>query len=153
MTTGSPKSSSALTSEVNTLWPDNSAGLITPADARQTLLDIIESYRNLVDGTGPIQRSVTTSPIVVASTDSILNCNIAGAVANVALPQASTRAGAPLSFEDLGQATAHPITLVPFAGDTIFGANSGANYVLNMNLQGVTLVPFNDATNSGWKVS
>lgn len=108
---------------------------------------------NVVAGTARLQRAVTASPIVVAANDQILNCNIAGAVANVPLPQAATRAGLPLSFEDLGQATAHPITFVPFAGDTIVGANSGLNYQLNMNLQGVTFVPFTDGTNTGWKVS
>jgi hypothetical protein len=48
--TGSAKSPAALTTEVNTLWPNNTTGQITPTNARQTLLDIIESYVGLLVG-------------------------------------------------------------------------------------------------------
>jgi hypothetical protein len=44
--TGSVKSSAALQAEVNSLWPDNTGGLITPFAARQTLLDMIVSAGN-----------------------------------------------------------------------------------------------------------
>lgn len=49
MTTGSSKSVAALVSEVNTTWPDNTTGLVTPAVARQTLLDMIASTGNIAD--------------------------------------------------------------------------------------------------------
>lgn len=41
--TGTPKTTTALEAEVNALFPDNTGGLITPFNARQTLLDIISS--------------------------------------------------------------------------------------------------------------
>lgn len=41
--TGSNKTTAALNSEVNGLWPDNTTGAITPFNARQTLLDMIAS--------------------------------------------------------------------------------------------------------------
>lgn len=99
-------------------------------------------------GTARTQRLVVASPIVIAPTDQIINCNIP-ATAACALPQASTRLGSALTFKDMGQASAHPITLSPFAGDTIDG---GGAIVLNNNRQGVTLVPYNDGTSVGWAI-
>jgi hypothetical protein len=98
-----------------------------------------------------LQRSVTASPIVIGVNDQMLNINIAAGAPTCALPQASTRAGSPLTFKDVGgQAGAHPITITPFAGDSIDGA---ANYTLFSPRQEVTLVPFNDTVNTGWFVS
>lgn len=99
-------------------------------------------------GRARLQRSVVATPIVVAANDEILNCNISSAAA-CALPAASTRVGLSLTFKDLGQATAHNITITPNGAETIDGA---ANLVLNVNRQGVTLVPFNDGVNSGWAI-
>jgi hypothetical protein len=97
-----------------------------------------------------LQRSVTASPIVIAPTDQILNVNINAGAPICTLPQASTRAGLPLTFKDVGaQFVAHPLTITPFAGDTIDGA---ANLFLNVNREGVTLVPFNDTVNTGWAI-
>ena len=96
------------------------------------------------------QRSVTTSPITVGPTDSILNININAGTPSCTLPQASTRAGAPVTFKDVGaHFAAHNLTLTAFAGDTIDGAGS---LVLTVNRQGVTLVPFNDTVNVGWAI-
>lgn len=95
------------------------------------------------------QRSVTATPIVVATTDQVLNCNIGGAAA-CALPAAATRNGIPLTFNDLGQATAHNITLTPNGAETIDGVN--APVVIKNNWGWITLMPFNDGTNSGWKI-
>jgi len=41
--TGSIKSAATIATEVNVLWPNNTTGLITPTNARQTLLDMISS--------------------------------------------------------------------------------------------------------------
>jgi Pectate lyase superfamily protein len=49
--TGSGKTPAALATETNVLWPDNTVGLITPYNARQTLLDIIASYISNTPGT------------------------------------------------------------------------------------------------------
>jgi len=97
---------------------------------------------------GRVQRFVTTSPIVVAPSDSIINCRIAGA-ATCALPASATRVGAPVTFKDTGQASAHPIVITANGAETIDGA---ANYIINNNMQSVTLVPFNDGTNTGWAI-
>jgi hypothetical protein len=92
------------------------------------------------------QRSVTASPIVVGPTDSILNVNIATGAPTCTLPQASTRAGAPVTFKDVGgQFGLHPLTITPFAGDNIDG---GGAITLNTPHQGVTLVPANDGVNT-----
>jgi hypothetical protein len=96
-----------------------------------------------------VQRSVIASPIVIASNDQILNCNIA-APAACALPTAVSRAGVPLTFKDVGaQFGVNNLTITPFAAETIDGA---ATLVLKANRQGVTLVPFNDGTNVGWAI-
>jgi hypothetical protein len=109
------------------------------------------SLSNLISSFGGFrnQRSVTATPIVIAGTDQILNCNIASAAA-CALPAAATRLGVPLTFKDLGQAATHNITLTPFGSETIDGSNTPI--VLNQNYQWVTLVPFNDGVNSGWMI-
>src|SRR5262249_8573412 len=57
------------------------------------------------------QRSVTASPITVNPTDSILNVNISTGSPTCTLPQASSRAGAPVTFKDIGgQFGGHPLT-------------------------------------------
>lgn len=102
------------------------------------------------------QTSVTTTPIVVAATDEILNCNIPQTAA-CALPVAATRIGLAITFVDLGQALAHPITVTAnvAAGDVIYNPQTGgpsATYVISQNLQSVTFVPFDDGVNTGWTV-
>ena len=97
------------------------------------------------------QRSVTASPIVIASTDMILNVNINGGNPTCALPTAASRTGVPLTFKDVGaQFGAHPLTITPNGIETIDGA---ASLVLGVNRQSVTLNPFNDGTNSGWFIT
>jgi hypothetical protein len=41
------KTKAALTTEINTNWPDNTSGAITPAILRSTILDIVNSYFDL----------------------------------------------------------------------------------------------------------
>lgn len=114
----------------------------------QTFFNMPLSGIGALVGGARAQRSVTATPIVVSPNDQILNCNINVAAA-CALPAAASRNGVPLTFKDLGQATAHNITLTPNGAETIDGA---ASLVLNVNRQAVTLVPFNDGTNSGWAI-
>jgi hypothetical protein len=94
------------------------------------------------------QRAVTASPIVVNPTDNIINCNIAG-TASCTLPLASSRSGRPVTFKDLGQAAAHPITITTTSPDLIDGLPS---FVLSNNYAAITLVPFNDGVNAGWSI-
>jgi hypothetical protein len=99
-------------------------------------------------GVARTQRAVTTTPIIIAGTDQILNCNINVAAA-CTLPSAASRLGVPLTFKDLGQAALHNITITAAGGDTIDGA---ATAKLVNNFQWITLVPFNDGTNTGWSI-
>jgi len=100
-------------------------------------------------GAARTQRTTTVTPIVVASTDQIISCNISSGPAACTLPSAASRLGVPLTFKDLGQAAVNNITLTASGGDTIDGA---ATWVLTNNRQWVTLVPFNDGANTGWMV-
>lgn len=99
--TGSSKTTSALNTEVNTLWPDQSTNSITPANARQTLLDIIASYPNLLSGatiTGPV---TFTSVLGTVTTQS-----------GTTYTFASTDCGTEVSFTNSGAVTATiPATL------------------------------------------
>lgn len=100
-------------------------------------------------GGARLQRSVTATPVVISSNDQILNCNINVAAA-CTLPAAASRNGVPLTFKDVGaQFAIHNLTITPAGADTIDGA---ASLVLNVNRQGMTLVPFNDGINSGWAI-
>ena len=45
------KTKAALTTEINTNWPDNTNGAITPAILRSTILDLVNSYYDLNGGT------------------------------------------------------------------------------------------------------
>jgi hypothetical protein len=120
-------------------------------DVAQAWIKISLSNLITVAAQARLQRSVTASPIVIATTDQILNININAGVPTCTLPQASTRAGLPLTFKDVGaQFGAHNLTITPFAGDTIDGV---ASVVLNTNRQEMTLVPFNDSVNTGWFIS
>ncbi len=95
------------------------------------------------------QRSVTTTPIVISSTDQILNCNIP-VPATCALPPSASRNGIPLTFKDVGgQFAVNNLTITASGSETIDGS---ASIVLNLNRQGATLVPLSDGVNTGWAI-
>jgi hypothetical protein len=97
------------------------------------------------------QRSVTSSPITVASNDTILNINITTGSPTCTLPAASTRSGAAVCFKDVGsQFGAHPLTITPTGAETIDGL---ASVTLTVNRQYIWLTPYNDAVNSGWSIT
>lgn len=96
------------------------------------------------------QRLVTSSPIVVQATDFIINVNIASGSPSCALPAASSRAGIPLVFVDVGgNFGSHNLTITPAGGDTIDGQ---ASLTLGTNRQSIRLVPANDGTTTGWTI-
>lgn len=70
--TGSVKSPATLNTEVNTLFPDQFNGLITPFDARQTLLDIIASNLNIAPSNGII---INSTPVTGGTTGNCLFVN------------------------------------------------------------------------------
>jgi hypothetical protein len=95
------------------------------------------------------QRSVTTTPIVISSTDQILNCNIP-IPATCALPSSSFRNGVPLTFKDVGgQFASNNVTITAAGNETIDGS---ASIILTLNRQSATLVPFSDGVNTGWAI-
>lgn len=98
----------------------------------------------------PAQRSVTTTPSIVSG-DVILNCSFS-TTTTIALPQASTRAGKPLTFVCLN-AGSHAVTLAPFSGDTIVNWTTPSSMVINANGVVVTIFPFNDSVNTGWFIA
>jgi hypothetical protein len=100
--------------------------------------------------TAPTQRLVTSSPITVQSTDFIINVNISAGSPSCTLPLASSRAGIPLVFVDVGgNFGAHALTITPAGGDTIDGQ---ASLSLGTNRQAIRLVPANDGTTTGWTI-
>jgi hypothetical protein len=94
---------------------------------------------------------VTASPIVVGSTDAILNINITTGSPTCALPAAATRSGVAVCFKDVGsQFGAHPLTITPNGTETIDGL---ASVTLSTNRQWIWLTPYNDTVNTGWEIT
>lgn len=113
------------------------------------------SLTNLIGAITPpspirTQRLATTSPITVSGSDNIINVNISSGSPTCTLPLASSRAGSPLTFKDVGgNFGAHNLTITPAGGDNIDG---GGAIVLGTNRQAVTLVPANDGSTVGWSI-
>jgi hypothetical protein len=98
----------------------------------------------------PPQRLVVASPIVVATTDEVINCNITAGAPTCSLPNSGARSGRMLVFKDVGgQFGAHPLTLTPTGADTIDGL---ASVTLSTNKQSIRLRPYNDGTSIGWSI-
>lgn len=98
----------------------------------------------------PTQRSITTAPVQILSSDQVLNVNIAAAV-SISLPVSTTRAGATITINDSGgNATSYNITISASGGETIDGNTS---FVLTKAFQSVVLIPYNDGVNVGWYTS
>jgi hypothetical protein len=118
----------------------NNLGLATVASSG--------SYNDLSNRPGT-QRSVTTSPITVASSDEMINCNITGAAA-CTLPASSTRSGKLVVFKDVGgKFGAGNLTITPAGAEKIDGLSS---IVLRNNYQCLRLRPMNDGVNAGWAI-
>lgn len=112
-----PKTKSALTTEISTCFPDNITGAITPAVTRGCLLDFLASWQQFAS-----VRAVASTPDTVTTSDygRVVEYNSAGAVA-VQLPQA-TGSFAAFSFyaSNIGAGT---VTISPISG-TINGASN-----------------------------
>lgn len=115
--TGSSKSTTSLNSEVNTLWPDQTAGSITPFDARQTLLDIISSYPNLLSGATVTGQVTFTSVLGTVTTQS-----------GTTYTFASTDCGTEVTFTNSGAVTATIPATLP-VGCNISVLQAGASKV------------------------
>jgi hypothetical protein len=91
------KTKGALTTEVNTNWPDNTTGAITPALLRATVLDIINSYLDL---NGTLSFACATSNWFQSAVLTTFTCtqpNFSDILGTVAGTQ--TRAAAYLAYE------------------------------------------------------
>lgn len=101
-------------------------------------------------GSAPVQRAVTSGPVVVQPSDQYINLNIS-APGTITLPSYAARNGVPLNFKDVGmQCTANPQTIAAAGGETIDGF---ATILMDTNGMEINLVPFNDGLNTGWFVS
>lgn len=89
--------------------------------------------------------SVTSTPHVVTPLDSVLLCNVAGALA-IILPPAAQRDGLPLTIKDIsGNAMINPITSTPNGAETIDGR---ASDVIQADYGARTYIP----TSNGWYI-
>jgi hypothetical protein len=99
---------------------------------------------------GRPQRSVTAGPVVIAGADQILNLNL-GASLVITLPSYLIRQGVPLTFTDASKnagAVFYAQTIAAAIGEKI---DANASIPLNVPGQTITLMPFNDGVNAGWK--
>ena len=71
--TGSQKSAAQLNSEINSLFPDNTSGLITPFSLRQTTLDMVAS--SVPSFTSFIDVATASTPILCNGADQSSNLN------------------------------------------------------------------------------
>lgn len=125
--------------------PNDNTGDPLRTGGQKTNANFTELY-----GWIPVQRSVTSGPVTINSTDVILNLNLTSPQSTT-LPAASSRGGRPLTFKDVGgQAAANNFTINRAGSDTIDGFTSVA---LTNNYQALTLNPFNDGVNSGWFIT
>jgi hypothetical protein len=124
--TGSAKSPSVLAAEVNSLWPDQNTGAITPFNARQTLLDIIASYNSVVG-------IVTVTGIVI---NPAANTTNQGVVVTQSSPASGTPTG-PLAY--------NAINVANNVGPTTAGTTNG---LLNASTRGLS-VSLSDGATTG----
>lgn len=128
------------------------SGVINPGDCAKWITAIGVGDAGACGGAGsPSQQSATSSPIFVSSGGTtIVNVNIATGSPTCTLPSYSTRAGASVTFKDVGgHFGSNPLTISAASGQTIDG---GASVTLNIPYASVTLVPANDGVNTGWSV-
>ncbi len=80
------KSKADMTAEINTNFPDNTTGLITPAILRTTVTDLVNSYQQYAR---PNVQSGTTYTVVAADYGQLIKFTNSASIA-VALPQATS---------------------------------------------------------------
>jgi hypothetical protein len=100
--------------------------------------------------TPPAQRSVTSFPMSVNTTDDVLNINIGTGSPTCTLPAAGTRAGRAIIFKDIGgKFSTNPLTITPAGAERMDGL---ASLTVSTNYARVTLRPCNDTVNTGWSI-
>jgi hypothetical protein len=127
--TGSSKTVTALNNEVNSLFPDQNTGAITPFDARQTFLDIIASSANL-NGTVFLGNTAFINTYLPGFLDpGVANITAAAPQANISMLLAAQSSQKTLADGYLGQI---PLTILNVVDTTVatYGGIFGA-YVQN----------------------
>jgi hypothetical protein len=125
-------------------------GAITATNVQKALENLDSSLT--IARTGALtQRSITSvADLPVQSADSILNCNLSAPL-TIPVPLASTRSGAPLRIVDVGRNFAtNNVTLTRAGTDTFDGQTS---LTLDQNDMDITLTPYNDGVNAGYKIT
>lgn len=128
-------SKASMISEINTNFPDNTTGLITPALLRTTTTDMVNSYFNFP---GINAQTGVTYTVVAADNGKLITFNNSGAVA-VTVPVASTSGFNPFSISvlNLGAGT---VTLTP--------TTSTINGVASLSVPtGTSATIYSDGTN------
>lgn len=137
------------------LRANNLSDLTNISTARNNLgLAAVAASGNYSDLSGQAkpraQRLVTASPIVIASTDEVINCDISTGTPSCNLPASAGRSGRLLTLKDVGgHFGANILTVVPNGAEKIDGLSA---LTLNTNRQVIHLMPLNDGTNSGWAI-
>jgi hypothetical protein len=132
------KTKAALTTEINTNWPDQTIGTITPALLRSTVLDIVNSYYDLNGGTSlacaahqwvaglPTLSSLTCTQPAISDLQAIGANTVVGSIAGgapIALTQ--TQLGGLISASDIASGTLNTARLPsPFTNGTASGNTS-----------------------------
>ncbi len=114
--TGTPKPKSTLSSEINSNFPNNTAGAITPQILRQTTQDLLASWQQAQVNF----QSGTTYTVAATDQGNLLIFNAGSAVA-VTIPAASTTGFQAFTF--IAQAVNSTVTLTPQSGTIAGGAS------------------------------
>ncbi len=114
--TGTNKPKSSLSSEINSNFPNNTSGVITPQILRQTTQDLLASWQQAQVNF----QSGTTYTVAVTDQGNLLIFN-AGSPVAVTLPDASTTGFQAFTF--IAQAANSTVTLTPQVGTIAGGAS------------------------------
>lgn len=139
--TGSSKTQSGLNAEINTLWPDNTSGQITPFNARQTLLDMVATQF-----AGPLNCGAIDDTVLVQS-----QMDVAGVVV---LPPVGTCVVSNLiATRNVRISGSGPASVLQFkSGSTGYMLDSTTSFYIqiqNMQLNGGNVTNYNSTSSPG----
>lgn len=136
------KTPAQLIAEINSLFADNTTGLITPAFLRTVTTDMVNSLAALIP---PTTKLIAAGPYAALPSDQILLVNqIAGAAMTITVDWSARTQ--PLRIVDAkGDANVNNITITPASGQTQFTV---VNYSYKINTVGgsITLTPLPDGS-------
>lgn len=148
------KSKSTLTSEINSNWPDQNSGTITPALLRSTVIDIVNSYVDWLTCTGTggvVYWSGGTPTCLAAASNGNILALAAGIPAWTSTLSATAITGTlSVSQGGTGLATiaAHGVMIGEGTGNVAVVAGNGGNSSLPLISQGASLDPIYSGINA-----